>query len=98
MKQIKLVLADETEIPGKAFGATTSATGEIVISTAMTGYPENLTDPSFRGQIQVLTYPVVGNYGVPAQTEEDALSKLLESETIHIAGIVSSVYSYTSVS
>ena len=67
MKQVKLVLEDGTEIEGTGFGAHTSAAGEVVFSTAMTGYPENVTDPSFAGEILVLTYPMVGNYGVPGE-------------------------------
>lgn len=93
MKQVKLVLADGTEIMGKSFGAYQSAAGEVVFSTAMTGYPENLTDPSFKGQILVLTYPMVGNYGVPHELIEREISTVLESGAVHIAGLVISYYS-----
>src|SRR4030042_921266 len=61
-----LVLEDGTVFTGRPFGATARAEGEVVFSTAMTGYQEMLTDPSYAGQILVLTYPLVGNYGVPS--------------------------------
>lgn len=63
----------------------------------MVGYPEALTDPSYRGQILVLTYPLVGNYGVPDESIEDeyGLPKFFESKEIHIAGLVVSSYSWT---
>ena len=61
----KLKLIDGTEIDGISFGAKRSISGEVVFNTGMVGYPEALTDPSYRGQILVLTYPLVGNYGVP---------------------------------
>ena len=63
---VKLLLEDGTEMYGRAFGAPGSVGGEVVFNTGMTGYVETLTDPSYRGQILVLTYPLVGNYGVPA--------------------------------
>lgn len=61
----KLVLEDGTVIEGISFGADAPVSGELVFNTGMVGYPEALTDPSYRGQILVLTYPLVGNYGVP---------------------------------
>src|SRR5581483_2073666 len=84
----KLVLQDNTEFEGKSFGADTSAAGEMVFATGMTGYPEAFTDPSFAGQILILTYPLVGNYGVPDE-------KLWESYRMHIAGLVVSSYNDT---
>ena len=62
---MKLVLEDGTELTGVSCAAEESVAGEVVFNTAMTGYVETLTDPSYRGQILVLTYPLVGNYGVP---------------------------------
>src|SRR5260370_4778276 len=62
---IKLLLEDGTETCGRAFGAAGSVGGEGVFNTGMTGYVEALTDPSYRGQILVLTYPLVGSYRVP---------------------------------
>ena len=64
-KPIKLILEDGSIFLGKSFGHEESIAGEVVFNTAMTGYPESLTDPSYKGQILVLTYPLVGNYGVP---------------------------------
>jgi len=77
----KLVLEDGTIIKGKHFGAKKNSSGEVVFSTAMTGYVESLTDPSYKGQILVLTYPLVGNYGVPSQ-------KFFQSEKIQVSGLV----------
>ena len=90
---VKLILEDGTAIEGESFGAFTSAAGEVVFSTAMTGYPENLTDPSFAGQILVLTYPMVGNYGVPGEDLYESISRIFESDKVHIAGLVVNYYS-----
>ena len=90
---VTLLLEDGTEIQGESFGAYTSAAGEVVFSTAMTGYPENLTDPSFAGQILVLTTPMVGNYGVPGEELYESVSRIFESDKIHVAGLVVSYYS-----
>ena len=89
----KLILEDGTEFTGYSFGYEGSVAGEIVFNTAMTGYPESLTDPSYRGQILVLTYPLVGNYGVPAQTINNNMPEHFESEHIHIAALIISDYS-----
>ena len=61
----KLILKNGQIFEGKSFGAEISSAGEVVFSTGMMGYPESLTDPSYKGQILVLTYPLVGNYGIP---------------------------------
>ncbi|MCB9201940.1 MAG: glutamine-hydrolyzing carbamoyl-phosphate synthase small subunit [Flavobacteriales bacterium] len=90
---MKLILKDGTEITGDSFGAETSVAGEVVFNTAMTGYPESLTDPSYKGQILVLTFPLIGNYGVPGKEMEDDLLKFFESETIQIAGLIVQNYS-----
>jgi carbamoyl-phosphate synthase small subunit len=92
---IKLWLEDGTEVSGKSFGYEGSIAGEVVFNTAMTGYPESLTDPSYKGQILVLTYPLVGNYGVPIKDRQDKLLKFFESDTLHISGLVISDYSDT---
>ncbi len=63
----KLVLEDGSSFPGESFGKHGSVTGEVVFTTGMVGYPESLTDPSYKGQILVCTYPLIGNYGVPAR-------------------------------
>ena len=83
-KKAKLVFEDGTIMEGYSFGYEGSVSGEVVFNTAMTGYPESLTDPSYEGQILVLTYPLVGNYGVPdTALEQDQLLKYFESEKIH---------------
>jgi carbamoylphosphate synthase small subunit len=62
-----LQLSDGTIFEGEAFGAKCDSDGEVVFNTAMAGYPESMTDPSYRGQILVTTYPLIGNYGVPSE-------------------------------
>src|SRR3954465_11920424 len=70
MATAKLALEDGTVYTGRAFGAVGGATGEVVFNTSMTGYQEVLTDPSYKGQIVTMTYPLIGNYGVTdADTE-----------------------------
>lgn len=91
---IKLILEDGSVFSGKSFGYPGSVSGEVVFNTAMTGYPESLTDPSYKGQILVLTYPLVGNYGVPGAETEDDLFKFYESYALHISGLVVSDYSF----
>jgi carbamoyl-phosphate synthase small subunit len=81
-----LSLEDGTRFTGFSFGAETSVQGEVVFNTSMIGYPELLSDPLRRGQIVVLTYPLIGNYGVPPLEE-------LESDTLQIAGLVVTDYS-----
>ena len=66
MRKVTLLLSDGTRFHGESFGYEAPVAGEVVFNTAMTGYPESLTDPSYAGQLMVLTYPLVGNYGVPA--------------------------------
>ena len=84
-----LILQDGTSFKGESFGAKVDSDGEVVFSTGMAGYPESMTDPSFRGQILVFTYPLVGNYGVPAEEKNEwGFSKNFESENIHVRGIV----------
>src|SRR5437773_1995240 len=70
--EAQLLLADGTVFAGTSFGAAREAAGEVVFNTGMTGYVETLTDPSYRGQILVLTYPLQGNYGVPDGPFESA--------------------------
>ena len=89
-----LVLEDGTQLEGFSFGADRSVSGEVVFNTAMMGYPESLTDPSYSGQILVLTYPLVGNYGVPPRTVRDGVPEFMESDRIHIQGLVVSDYSF----
>jgi len=74
---------------GKSFGARTNISGEAVFTTSLVGYPESMTDPSYRGQILVFTQPLIGNYGVPSATRDEyGLLKYFESPNIQAAGIV----------
>lgn len=81
----KLILEDGSIFEGKSFGAIKPMAGEVVFSTGMTGYPESLTDPSYKGQVLILTYPLIGNYGVPDK-------KFWESEGINVSGLIVSNY------
>jgi len=92
-KRMRLVLEDGAEFTGISFGFNRSISGEVVFNTAMTGYPESLTDPSYKGQILVLTYPLIGNYGVPDEMVEENLFKHFESDRLHISGLIVSDYS-----
>src|SRR5437867_2459067 len=71
----ELVFQDGTRFAGDAFGCQRSVAGEVVFNTGMVGYPESLTDPSYEGQILVLTYPLIGNYGVPEEVADGGLSR-----------------------
>ncbi|WP_255489413.1 glutamine-hydrolyzing carbamoyl-phosphate synthase small subunit [Dysgonomonas sp. 216] len=90
---VQLILDDGTVFNGWSFGAEKAAAGEVVFSTAMVGYPESLTDPSYLGQILVITYPLVGNYGVPDNTMTNGISDFYESEKIQVNGLIVSDYS-----
>lgn len=92
-KDAKLILDDGTVLVGKSFGAETPMAGEVVFNTAMVGYPESLTDPSYLGQILVVTYPMVGNYGVPKDSLVNGVSEFFESERIQVSGLIISDYS-----
>ncbi|MBU0907329.1 MAG: glutamine-hydrolyzing carbamoyl-phosphate synthase small subunit [Nanoarchaeota archaeon] len=89
----KLTLSDGSVFAGFSFGAKKSVSGEVVFNTGMVGYPETLTDPSYHGQILVLTYPLIGNYGIPNNDKEHDLLKNFESEKIHVCGLIISDYS-----
>lgn len=84
----KLTLKDGTIFQGKLFGATRSVAGEVVFNTGMVGYPETLTDPSYKGQILVMTYPLIGNYGIPPLNESDDIPQNFESEKIQIEALI----------
>jgi len=90
----QLIFEDGSEYTGTSFGFDGSVSGEVVFNTAMTGYPESLTDPSYKGQILVLTYPLIGNYGVPDTVVENNMLQFFESERIHISGLIISEYSF----
>ena len=79
-KPFHLVLEDGTVFEGKSFGYEKAVAGEVVFNTAMTGYPESLTDPSYYGQILISTYPLIGNYGVPDDKYENGIPDIFESE------------------
>jgi carbamoyl-phosphate synthase small subunit len=87
-KKAVLLLEDGTFFIGKGFGATQKISGEVVFSTSMVGYPEALTDPSYKGQILTLTYPLVGNYGVPPYDLNFGLPLYFESDRIQVQGLV----------
>ncbi len=99
----KLILSDGTVFCGWSFGYEGETAGEVVFNTAMTGYPESLTDPSYAGQILVMTYPLIGNYGVPSLTptpsptddgsSHNSALPILESERIHVKGLIVADYS-----
>jgi carbamoyl-phosphate synthase small subunit len=89
----KLVLEDGTEFSGYSFAAVKNTSGEVVFNTGMVGYPETMTDPSYRGQILVCTYPLIGNYGIPDYERENGLYRNFESEAIHLRALIISDYS-----
>jgi len=94
MNKAKLILKDGTTFTGRGFGYNGDvSSGEVVFNTGMVGYPESITDPSYRGQILVLTFPLVGNYGVPKPETLKELIQNFESDEIHIRGLVVSDYS-----
>lgn len=94
MKDVTLVLQDGTKFKGKSFGYEKTVAGEVVFNTAMMGYPESLTDPSYAGQMMVLTYPLVGNYGVPSfKIESNGLPTFMESDRIYATALIVADYS-----
>lgn len=93
-KKVKLILENGLEFEGYSFGYDQPANGEVVFSTAMVGYPETLTDPSYSGQILVSTYPILGNYGVPSDEKENGIEKFFESGKIHVKALVITDYSF----
>ena len=103
MREARLILSDGTVFVGRSFGFEADTVGEVVFNTAMTGYPESLTDPSYAGQILVTTFPLIGNYGVPSLTPDPSPKgegsdynralPVLESERIHVKGLIVADYS-----
>ncbi len=85
---MKLILEDGSVLDGRAFGSAGNVAGEVVFNTGMAGYVETLTDPSYRGQILVLTYPLIGNYGVPHARVADSLDRPFESSEIQVQALV----------
>ncbi|MDR0973635.1 MAG: carbamoyl-phosphate synthase (glutamine-hydrolyzing) small subunit, partial [Prevotellaceae bacterium] len=95
MRNVTLLLDDGSRFSGKSFGYEKPIAGEVVFNTAMTGYPESLTDPSYAGQLMTLTFPLVGNYGVPPMdVAPNGLPLFTESERIHAEAIIVSDYSW----
>ena len=96
MREARLILNDGSVFTGWSFGAEADVSGEVVFNTAMTGYPESLTDPSYAGQILVTTFPLIGNYGVPNTGNGDnGLPLFMESDRIHVKALVVADYSDT---
>jgi carbamoyl-phosphate synthase small subunit len=95
IKPAALLLESGAEFKGYSFGYDQAVDGEVVFSTAMVGYPESLTDPSYSGQILCVTYPLVGNYGVPEDNYQNNLSEKFESERIYVRGLIISDYSFS---
>ncbi len=94
MTEATLILDNGMRFKGKSFGYEKPVSGEVVFNTAMSGYPESLTDPSYAGQLMVLTYPLIGNYGVPPFTfRENGLATFMESDRIHAEALIVSQYS-----
>ena len=94
MIEAKLILEDGTVFMGRSFGYVGDTSGEVVFNTAMTGYPESLTDPSYAGQILVTTFPLIGNYGVPdTGLGSNGLPLFMESERIHAKALIVADYS-----
>ena len=93
-KPVRLILENGMVFHGRSFGAVKSTSGEVVFNTAMVGYPESLTDPSYEGQILTLTHPIIGNYGVPATSQTNEVSDFFESERIHVSGLIIQDYSH----
>ncbi len=95
-KNMYLILKDGTELKGESFGAENDTNGELVFTTGMVGYPECFTDPSFHGQILVMTYPLIGNYGVPddeLRNNDTGLKEFFEHSRPWIKGLIVSEYS-----
>lgn len=91
-RPVRLILENGMVFQGRSFGADRATTGEVVFNTAMVGYPESLTDPSYKGQLLTLTYPIIGNYGVPAFSETDGVSDFFESDRIQVEGLIVQEY------
>lgn len=93
MYTARLILEDGAIFEGYSFGAISSQAGEVVFNTAMTGYTETLSDPSYAGQILTMTWPLVGNYGVPPHRKRNGFAEFFESDRIWVKGLVISEYS-----
>lgn len=95
LKSAMLVLKDGRQFSGYSFGYENSVSGEVVFNTGMVGYPESLTDPSYQGQILVITYPVVGNYGIPDDSQDEYnVPYVFEGNRVHVTALVVADYSF----
>ena len=93
-RSANLILEDGNRFEGELFGYNQAVAGEVVFNTGMVGYPETFTDPSYFGQILCLTFPLIGNYGVPEHRVVDQLDRFYESEKCKIRGLLVSDYSF----
>lgn len=89
-----MLLEDGAVFAGRSFGFPKAVAGEVVFNTGMVGYPEALTDPSYKGQILVLTYPLIGNYGVPGNHRVDGIDDAFESERMQILALAAGADTY----
>ncbi len=87
-QRAKLILENKMSFNGFSFGQKKSTAGEVVFNTGMTGYPESFTDPSYYGQILTMTYPLIGNYGVPDFSKRNEPDSDFESQKIQIKGLI----------
>lgn len=91
---VTLILENGSKFHDKSFGYDTPVKGEVIFNTAMVGYPESLTDPSYTGQLITFTYPLIGNYGVPSLSfEPDGLPAFMEGDMVHASAVIVSDYS-----
>jgi carbamoyl-phosphate synthase small subunit len=93
-KHARLILEDGTEFIGESFGYQQSCAGEVVFATGMVGYPESFTDPSYKGQILTLTFPLIGNYGMPEEKKMNGILQHYESDKAQISGVIVENYSH----
>lgn len=93
-EKIELQLEDGSVFEGRPFGFPRSVAGEVVFNTGMVGYPESMTDPSYKGQILAFTYPLIGNYGIPAKKSGDGIEEHFESDSIQVEGLIVSEHSF----
>ena len=92
-RKASLVLRDGAVFEGYLFGAAQPTAGEVVFNTGMVGYPEAITDPSYYGQILTLTYPLIGNYGVPSfEADVHGIPRSFESDRIQVRGLITANY------
>ncbi len=92
-RRARIVLDDGSAFEGYHFGALAATSGEVVFATGMVGYPESITDPSYKGQILTFTYPLIGNYGVPRRPEGPGLPEGFESDRVQVNALIVSTLS-----